>query len=34
MQKFEIIARCGYGDISELGTGHLTRSINIIASSF
>jgi hypothetical protein len=30
MQKFEIIARCGYGDISELGTGHLTRSINVI----
>lgn len=30
MQKFEIIARCGYGDINELGTGHLTRSINVI----
>lgn len=27
---FEIIIRCGYGDMNELGTGHLNRSLNII----
>ena len=26
----EIIVRCGYGELNELGTGHLNRSLNII----